>query len=291
MMLKYLEKTVQMSAVYFEVYFFKKIKLIEGWTDIPQSKQSKMLMVESRLCVCKWSLSNSFNFVVCLNIFRIKCLGKCLCFPTLTTFFEQLSNSQSHLDQKSELLRHLPRGTIGGSNETRRLSDTGLTHSQGPWVGETITPRVSGNFWLSDWLSDFMVLLLRASLRLGWVHPGHQNDQGKKNEEGLTVTNKAFSPEQRSPPMARDSPLPSPCAPCPGRLSSGGRPRRWAACLRTLSRCAPSSQSVLPPRPPPVRATSAKRPSGSQEIHQRSPHPVLWQGSLPIQKINTNKYL
>lgn len=44
-----------------------------------------------------------------------------------------------------------------------------------------------------------MVLLLRASLRLGWVHPGHQNDQGKKNEEGLIVTSKAFSPEQRSP--------------------------------------------------------------------------------------------
>ena len=85
------------------------------------------------------------------------------------------------------------------------------------------------------------------------------------------------------------SPWPSPRAPWPGRPSSGGRPHRWAACPRTLCRCAPSSQSVPHPRPPPVRAT-ARRPSGGHKAHQKSPCPILWPGSLPRPK-KLKKYL
>lgn len=44
--------------------------------------------------------------------------------------------------------------------------------------------------------------------------------------------------------IPRGSPWPSRRGPCPGRPSSGDRPRRSAACRRTRCRCGPFSQSA-----------------------------------------------
>ena len=125
-----------------------------------------------------------------------------------------------------------------------------------PWVGKIP--------WRSQWQPTQVFLPGESPWTGAWWASVHGVAESDTTEHAALL-----------PRPCPGSPWPSPRAPCTGRPSSGGRPHRWAACPRTLCRCAPSSQSVPHPRPPPVRTTSQEAFRGPQSTPEEPmSHPL-----------------